>query len=392
MTLPDGPIDIPADAADIAQQLQDFLATVLAQDFRVGIGMRRVGGEFTGEVALRVFLPEKLPPDRVSPQQLIPREFGGYLVDVDILAVELIVDSAAYAPLRGGIQISPPPVIVGDVASRSFGTAGAVVRRRSDGAKCLLTCRHVVGGSGTKVFQPAFHNPGSTIIGDVVADDPTFDCAIVQRSDPDTRGVISEIEEIGPVQGDSGVMLWQPVHKRGTTTGHTFAVTSDFLLARVGGALFHDLIMTTFPPGGLFADHGDSGSAVLNADDEVVALLYGLFGGNTGTGMATLIYHVKEALGVDIAVPPQVLGVDPDSALGTAATFGQVTIRGRGFVGPRVEFDGLPVIATVTATEDTIVVIPPLHLPGQVDVRVRNADGELSAPSDLAVFRYDQPF
>ncbi len=48
----------------------------------VGVGLQERGGQPTGNVAIVVSVREKLPPDRIAPQDMIPTELDGVPVDV----------------------------------------------------------------------------------------------------------------------------------------------------------------------------------------------------------------------------------------------------------------------------------------------------------------------
>jgi hypothetical protein len=119
--------------------------------------------------------------------------------------------------------------------------------------------------------------------------------------DPDPGGV-----------GCSADMCYrQAVSKRGCTTG----LTSGVVIAVEASAGVPTRILTaTFPFGGLFCDHGDSGSALLDGDVEVVGLLLELdevavdaSGATLGSiGRSVPIAHVLDALQVEVAVSPPI--------------------------------------------------------------------------------------
>jgi hypothetical protein len=48
----------------------------------VGIGFRRTGGVMSDEIVFRVFVEEKLPPERLAPADLIPPVLHGVPTDV----------------------------------------------------------------------------------------------------------------------------------------------------------------------------------------------------------------------------------------------------------------------------------------------------------------------
>jgi hypothetical protein len=48
----------------------------------VAIGRRKVGGEIMDEPVLVVMVTKKLPPDKLTPEDLLPTEIDGVRVDV----------------------------------------------------------------------------------------------------------------------------------------------------------------------------------------------------------------------------------------------------------------------------------------------------------------------
>lgn len=48
----------------------------------VGVGLRTVGGEWTGEAAVVVMVTRKVPRSRLAPEDVIPRRLDGAPVDV----------------------------------------------------------------------------------------------------------------------------------------------------------------------------------------------------------------------------------------------------------------------------------------------------------------------
>lgn len=394
MPIPEGPIDIPTEAIDALGAFQDLLSGTVSQPFRIGIGMEQTGGEFTGLVALRVFVEQKLPENEVPEGELIPTDFAGFPVDVEQDAKALLSDTTVYDPLRGGIQIARPPTVFGSTAIvEHTGTAGAVVKRRSDGRKLLLTNEHVAGAVGNQISQPVQDAAGSTVIGTVVDTDPALDCAVIETFG---RGIESTIVDIGPCRGAAPVdpQLWQAVRKRGARTLLTSGVVVDLVLRQLAPLQWQEIYVSAFPFGDTFADSGDSGSVIVDANNQVIALLYACPTDETGaldttTGIATVIEHVQDALGVDVAIAPEIINIDPRSALASVGTLGSVTIDGWGFdCTPAVDFGGI-VAPVVRCSFSQIEVVAPLHFPGTIDVRVTNPDGEASKTGPQTTFEYE---
>jgi hypothetical protein len=397
------PIDVPEDAVHALAELAATIQPLIPEELSFGVGFKQVGGELTDVIALIVFVPEKLPAGELPPEQVVPSEFAGFVTDVvefhpilmadpTCLALALAPDTTPHDPLVGGVQISQT-VTDGIVQRVSEGTLGAIVRRRSDGLPMLLTCQHVTPTVGDPVQQPATGNVGSVDVGTVSLGDVLRDCAAIQ---PDAARVSeATIKDVGPVRGTAGVRLFEPVKKRGAVTGLSSGRIIHVLFDPT--TLRDESFTVAVVPPGIFCWCGDSGSVVLEAGDSVIGLLSSMFVTQTddqgvpiaNIGVAKTIAPVQDALGVDVAVFPQVTTVTPDSAAGLLATFGQVTIDGAGFdTASQVTFDGSPALALSFVSADRIVATPPLAAPGPVDVHVSNRFGEVSAVSAGSRFTF----
>src|SRR5690606_35105555 len=110
------------------------------------IGVKRVKGEPTGELAICVHLSRKLPRAAIPGEERIPFEVDGFPTDViehsPIIRCEaqserraVYEDNSKYRPLIGGTKIS---------AGYSFGTLGCIVRK-PDGSCYALSAAHVLG-------------------------------------------------------------------------------------------------------------------------------------------------------------------------------------------------------------------------------------------------------
>lgn len=145
---------------------------------------------------------------------------------------------------------------------------------------------------------------------------------------------------------------------------------------------------------------GDSGSAVVNGNDEVVGLLFAMeqdrYDANNrpfaALGRANLIQLVLDNLDVEVAVsPPVVTGVDPNTAMGALLGGALVQVDGWGFdVNSRVSFGGVDASTVTFASPRRLVVPQPVQfIPGQtVDVVVTNGLGQQSVPDASARFTY----
>jgi hypothetical protein len=331
--------------ARIGQVKRDATERLMAipEVVAVGIGPKVVNGRATGEPAIRVFVRRKLPADQVPPDHLIPAEIDGVTTDVAIggdpvpvaaapvdtpgaigvldartqpvrhAHAKLPPDDGSHRPLTGGLQIEP-------VDSNGWvGTLG-----------CLLwdPANHDVGYGLTNmhVVQPP-DVPTVTLnvsqLGQPVGDDSSSGCcndvigvwagggghtddrdeALIKLS-PGTKWKAT-IEGIGMVkaghpltQAEVTATLYK-VAKRGRTT----KVTGGTIAALDATTTVADnqIIIDPNPNTGAQGDEivffdieGDSGSAVVNSDNEVVGLVWGR--NDVGQGLAFEIGHVLDRL------------------------------------------------------------------------------------------------
>jgi hypothetical protein len=331
----------------------------------VGYGYRERAGVLTGELALRVYVREKRPPEHVPPEELVPAEVAG--LPTDVLRVREVTDYAcenlaSFDPVIGGIGISNLKVAPsgGSAGSGGIGTLGclATLDRSSSRDRFVgLTNNHVLaaggGAFGDRVYNPhlerdssgawkplspershpigkivdvgrkghrGFTHPGETSISYYI------DCGILSISTCfsswcDTNigiGVENEIHtlDVGGSRAVEGVVRLKKsdlpvggtytVYKLGRTTGKTVGkvadtngtVGTDPATAR-NNVLIIDNLGPNCGGGTKFADHGDSGSVIVNDQRKVVALL---FGGDDalGTGYGSHIHPVLDLLGITL--------------------------------------------------------------------------------------------
>lgn len=399
---PEVPIEIPEEAFAALNALRAAYEPRLPAGVEFGIGAKRTGGEYLDQLALIVFVPEKLPIEALPLDQVVPGTWNAAGVDFQTDVVEsnpqqiaLVNDSSVATPLNGGVEIGwEEPEGVGLVHIHR-GTLGCIVQRRSDGRRQLLTAQHVAA-LGRDMSQPAPDQPSASVVGAASREGQTWDCSVID--DNGSRGVPQPtIKEIGPVRGSAVHQLWAAARKRGRTTGLTSGVVVAVIPDAAG--VIQRIILATFPFGGLYCQHGDSGSAILNGQDEVIGLLVEMDddtydgAGNpvSSVGRAIPIQAVLDDLDVEVAVsPPVITQINPNSGLGALGAGGWTQIDGWGFdAGSQVTFSGVPALGVTPASPRRLIVIPPVLFPGTVaSVVVTNSQGEQSLPSDAAVFTY----
>jgi hypothetical protein len=273
----------------------------------VDIGEKWSGGAPTGRQSIVVHVESK--GDHVPADQRIPQQIDGVPTDVVERRVRLLVASAdvgtaapaepagagRYRPLAGGMSFGPAqPVTVpvdGEAQLRSVnGTLGVLVTDLLSGRTLGLTNWHVAAGdgledAGSTWIQPALADgghPSQDRVGALVRGALTdrMDAAVVALA-PGTPWVPG-IVEIGLVTGAGAAQEGAAVRKRGRTTGLTRGkvVSTDFTTSvdfgpGTGWRTLRDQVRVEPLDGeGPFSSEGDSGSAVVDEEGRVVALLW----------------------------------------------------------------------------------------------------------------------
>jgi hypothetical protein len=394
---------VSADALAALESFRSAWADKLPAGTRFGVGFKQAAGDFLDQIALIVFLPEKLPPDQLPADGVIPATWqdGGAEFPTDVVQsnpepISLLNDNGFYPLILGGIEIGWQEPPGGVVVTVHRGTLGCIVQRRSDGARQYLTAGHVAPTISLDVAQPAPGEPQSSLIGSVAALGTPWDCAAIDPNGSRGEPLIG-VQDIGTVAGSAAFQLWSAANKRGRTTG----LTSGLIVAYVpdpGGVGIERIRIATFPFGGLYCWYGDSGSAILDTNNEVLGLLVEMdeqetdAGGNPtkSVGLAIPIQRVLDALQVEVATPPTVTSVDPDTAVGVLANGGLTQIDGSGFdAGSQVTFIGVPALTITPASPLRLIVTPPPQAPGTSgDVIVTNSHGDSSVSNPQAQFSY----
>jgi hypothetical protein len=285
----------------------------------VDVGYKYVGGERTGEIAIRVLVRKKKD---VSGRQRIPRTIQGVKTDViereielhrvPVEELELLADTGTYDPLKGGISIGPCRAIGGYVY---VGTLGAIVRDNVTGNPMLLSNFHVMcvdntWSVGNTMAQPSRVDGGTcpaSVVGTLqrAVLGGQVDCAVSSHT---ARGHACEIVDIGAVAGTATATLGMPVRKRGRTTLLTYGeVDSIALTVSIDYGDGLGVVTLTNQIGIVvdtaqsteFGKKGDSGSVVVDNSRRVVGLYFA--GTPAGDfGVANPIAAVLSALNVSM--------------------------------------------------------------------------------------------
>lgn len=328
---------------DVRRMLSQVRRSIMQKQNVVatGIGYKITGGEQTDTLAITCSVENKQAKEQLSSRDLIPEAVEG--IPTDVITTGMIYAQQErpdrFRPAPGGTSIGHYLI--------TAGTLGCLVQR--DDQAFILSNNHVLANSndaeiGDPVLQPGPHDGGS-VSGDTIAsleqyvpirfatedgDQPCsigsgianllnvfaamvgsrtrlqsirpqqeenlVDCALATPKRRDD--VSAEILEIGDISGIAEGSLGMEVQKSGRTTGLTSGtiqqidVTAKVSYGANKVATFTDQLMA-----GNMSQGGDSGSAVLNMDNEVIGLL---FAGSNTTTVINRIQNVLSALAVDI--------------------------------------------------------------------------------------------
>jgi S1-C subfamily serine protease len=281
---------------------------LLTYDNVVGVGLSHKikDGKDTGDACLTVFVQQKLDTEFIQSNQMIPKTFGKFKTDVvEIGYVEAQTTPTLnnrMRPFYGGFSIAHKSV--------TAGTAAALVIDK--GAKVpakyyVLSNCHVLANSGVNVLigdpvvQPGPFD-GGTVANDKVGKLSKFtpivfstlannlvDCAIAELDELEYYG--GEIYGIGYPKGIGNVAVGTAIQKTGRTTGYTrgsvtaINATVNVNFGSNGTARFINQIITT-----AMSSPGDSGSLVLDMNDNAVGLLF------AGSNVATIINPISAVM------------------------------------------------------------------------------------------------
>jgi hypothetical protein len=305
------------EAAETQERHQPWVEGTHVQG--LGVAERTTDTKMLEEIALKVYVDEKKPLSQIEKSQRVPREIkiAGFSkplpTDVEAIGtVKLESNTTRVRPAVPGFSIGHSNI--------TAGTFGCLVRKKGDShALYILSNSHVLADSGLaskgdKILQPGKLD-GGTAPADVIGTLEEFiplifgaqgypnlvDAAIAKvRRAPD---VTSAIRLIGVPKGISTALRrGMQIQKTGRTSDHTIGVVRDinhrtFLpYKKPGGGTgrvgFTDQVLCS-----RYTDGGDSGSAVLTMQGNVVGLH---FAGSASSSIFNKIGNVLNALDIEI--------------------------------------------------------------------------------------------
>jgi S1-C subfamily serine protease len=305
---------VTGDILAAKQELKARLGGIRPQDvdetapFKIvgyAIGEKTTGlGLPTGDLAVRVFVSEKLPLALLGRDEQIPETINGFPTDV----IE-IGEIRAFGSFRGREHPAKGGASIGHV-NVTAGTLGCLVALE-DNTLCILSNNHVLANVnqasvGDRIVQPGKADGGTKLVAKLVDwheirfdTDNEVDCAVAQTSfelaSPEHHTFVIGTDTLEAT-------LNMPVRKEGRTTGlrlGTVVGLSADIRVRYGSrqASFVNQIQIQGRFPNTFSEPGDSGSLVVEANTiQPVGLL---FSGGSSFTFANPITKVMTALNID---------------------------------------------------------------------------------------------
>lgn len=313
----------------------------------VGEGFKVQNGQTTNLPAIIIYVEEKKPPEQLLDGQLLPKALLGEATDViEMKQPYAFVDrTAKFRPAPGGVSVGHFSITAGTLAS--------TVVDKTDGELAFLSNNHVLAASnagqiGDPCYQPGPADGGTAddVLGHLLRFEPIkfltedippvcpqaqwyarfgnwlagllnsshrvkayqepppeefinyVDCAIAKPVAP--ADLTAEIVDIGTVRGVVEHAVGMRVQKSGRTTElttGTVQATKVAISVQYGGlkvASFVDQFVVQAESGS-FGQPGDSGSLILDENNNATGLL---FAGSEATTVCNRIQLVIEALNI----------------------------------------------------------------------------------------------
>ena len=303
-----------------------------------GIGYKVIDGEQTNILSLICSVDEKITSSKLRKRDMVPSILSGIQTDVIETGIIKALRTSRHRPMPGGVSIGHVKI--------SAGSSGPVVRGTINEVRYILSNNHVLACSndaiiGDHILQPGTHD-GGVYSSDHIAELSDFvpisfmgipsDCPISNKVTGMINGILriigsktrlqsviqtednlvdaaiarplkdedisDEIIEIGTIVGVMDPFLGMKIQKSGRTTKLTTGeitqidVTVNVQYGAGKIATFTDQFMA-----GKMCEGGDSGSAVLDMNKNLVGLL---FGGSDTSMVASKITNVFKLLDVHL--------------------------------------------------------------------------------------------
>jgi hypothetical protein len=324
----------------------------------VGLGIKETDGKNTDQIAFRVYVEQKKSPGELPPGQHIPKQIRGFLTDVIVVMRVKEPDITErrnldhYRPITGGIAVGT------EKGGSSYGTLGWFLfyDTPEKSGNVLLSNYHVLFGhdeaADHKVAQPKYRKScccECDVVGKLIwgKKDDKVDMAIAWVNDDIDIEFILQNNNAADritVHGTGTAVVGETVRKIGARSGFTRGVVQDIHAVAVlasprtgseGQAInsYTDQIQVNPHPDDdyeteegvhSFGNHGDSGSMVVNGENNIVGIhFYGTTTDNAGNPLpyrACFSNNIGNILdtfldnGFDVTVLQSSEGDDSDSA------------------------------------------------------------------------------
>lgn len=286
-----------------------------------GIGYNVVNGVQTDELVATCSVEKKLPGNQIKKKDFIPTDIEGVHTDVVEIGIVKALNTDKHRPILGGISTAH--------AFSTAGTLACIVKK--NGENYILSNAHVLALSndakiGDPILQPSPYDKGVSIdrVGQLSEYVPIsfigeklkrsvftrmidyilrvlrirtkdkinlVDAALAKVDN--SIDVANAILNIGDINGIGVAKLGMKIRKHGRTTGLTYGVitqTDVTINVQYGDktATFTDQLLA-----GCMSAGGDSGSVVLDSNNNIVSLL---FAGSPQVTIMNRIEHVVDLL------------------------------------------------------------------------------------------------
>lgn len=292
----------------------------------IGVAEKETCGKRLPDIVLKVYVEKKTASAKTA--FLIPKSIdlpGLPTIYTDVVGIGAVeLHGVANKPGSYTQRVRPaiPGYSIGIATEPSeAGTFGMLVQKKGQpSAPYVLSNSHAIASSGfaalgTAIIQPGGYDGGVSPADDIAAlsefvpfvfDTTGFtnlvDAAIAQVTADDATAAIAQLGV--PTGVNTNLKRGMVVQKVGRTTTRSLARVDDVdlrisatypnpnLPAGYGRVGFSDQVLVTFYSAG-----GDSGSSVLDLDNNVVGLHWG---GSATNGMFCKIQNVMDLLGVEV--------------------------------------------------------------------------------------------
>lgn len=276
----------------------------------VGIGYKIKNGKRTKQVSIRVYVSKKLPKNKLSASDLLPKTIEN--IPVDVIEAKFEVDQDPSIPGNHRLRFNPllGGISIGNSVLGGSGTLGVSVFDNVLGEDMMLSNWHVLCGrvtcaSGEPVIQPG--SGGGDVAGPVVG--TLYRAAITNQVDgaiarlSGDRFLLKELFGWGPVSSVAVPALGMRVRKSGRTTGITSGVITDIdadidftYPDGVHRSLQHQVMIEN---GTQVSRPGDSGSIWIDDSNNAVGLNFAHSG---DMGVANPMPAVLSALNINFRI------------------------------------------------------------------------------------------